>query len=182
MRNWVLIFFFLFYFSELFAAITIYEEVGKDPDKKTLGGYAEAAQGVTSDRLDHWFFSNQYHIYRYDENFSNVSSDKVGTLSEANNAIFNATCGHLGSVHYFDENIYVEVDDCIRREPSPGFDFSDVTLDAFNIYFDDKYGLSGEVNIDVDDVVSSPWLAVYYASLPEFVGELLFRQFSKLMI
>ena len=162
MKGKVFIVFVLFYFSGLFAQITIYDEVGKNPDKNDLGGRAEAAQGITSDRLNYWFFSNQYHIYRYDENFSNVSTDYVGKLSEVNDAIGDASCGHLGSIHYFDGYIYAEVDDCTRSEPSPGFDFSDGTLDAFNIYFDDKYGVSGEVNIGMDDVVSSPWPAVYY--------------------
>lgn len=97
MKNWTLILFAMMCFAELFAQITIYEEIGKDPDESMLSSRAEEAQGVASDRRNYWFFSNRYHIYKYDENFSNVSQDNVGTLSEVNDAIDSATCGHIGS-------------------------------------------------------------------------------------
>ncbi|HPS31649.1 MAG TPA: thrombospondin type 3 repeat-containing protein, partial [bacterium] len=106
-----LIFVFLFY-AGLSAQVSEYEHMGSDPTEVALGGFSEAAQGITSDRDSYWYYSNQWEIRKYDYHFDNNYAR--GELDEFNSIIdgTGVSCDHIGGINYVDGYVYAGVDQC----------------------------------------------------------------------
>ncbi len=92
------------------ANILQFIKVNTHPSNRELSNensYSEEAQGIAFDG-SHWFYSNKYHIYRFNRDFKNsdrkyhVSTLRFGTEK----------CGHVGGIDYYKGNIYVGLDNC----------------------------------------------------------------------
>lgn len=133
----------------LLAQITEYENVSTYPSGDGLGGAAEASQGIASDRINGWYFSDKTGVYIYDLYFS--ESTAYVSLDDINEFIIDTSCDHIGGIDYVDGYVYAGVDNCTKMiEPPHNYNYSgtseeviDPILEIYQEYFDNKYGNIG---------------------------------------